>query len=355
MLNLLEQWYNTEIELFEYFPRESIIFSTSTLLYGVSGSGKTTLIASYLLQKPKSTYLYIDCSDKRLDSATIHESLQSFIDDNHISILVLDNFNYNFTIAQCKQIIIASDYLHESFLIPKTFLTIELFTLRYREFQQALSSKQEHLSLFLKYGAFAPLVTRPKQTHHAYLQSIVQSHHPLAQHIASVIANSASNKLSVLQLYERCKQRIKLSKDQLYLAINILQAKGVLYTSQKLNHPKAVKKFFFCDHALFTAFAKQKQFFRLFETVVFNELLKSGEVPYYSDGIDFITHNEAIALKPFSDENMLFSIVETLEALLVSLGLKQLTIITMKSSRNFSHPLFTVRMVSFESWATTLN
>jgi predicted AAA+ superfamily ATPase len=166
-------------------------------------------------------------------------------------------------------------------------------------------------------------------------------------------AKSISLKTSPFTIYERLKQGRKISKDKLYRSFESLVNKNYIHLLEKFAHPKATKKVYLCDISLRSALSTQKHFGRLFENLVFLELLKSCTKCYYYEQIDFYLPetSEIILCKPFADERMLFKIVEDIEAFIFTHNIKKITAISMSKEVTISHPFSKVSMVPFDIWA----
>jgi len=107
--------------------------------------------------------------------------------------------------------------------------------------------------------------------------------------------------VSAFQMFERIKQQQKLSKDMFYKTFYGLMEKGYLYWVEKYEHSRATKKLYTLDFNIKNALTLQKDFSRLFETLVFLEMLKRGSEIYYADGIDFYMpkENRIVLTMPF--------------------------------------------------------
>jgi len=122
---------------------------------------------------------------------------------------------------------------------------------------------------------------------------------------------------------------------------------------EKFEHSKATKKLYLCDTSLKPALSIDKHFGRLFENMIYLELLKSNVECFYDDGIDFyIPHaQEVILCIPFTDERALFKKLEQIEAFIFTHQVKKITAITMNKEGGLSHPLSKVEMIPFDIWA----
>jgi hypothetical protein len=162
-----------------------------------------------------------------------------------------------------------------------------------------------------------------------------------------------SQKVSPFSIYERLKQNRKISKDKLYKSYEALVAKNYLHQLKKYNHAKAVKKLYLCDISFKAALTSDKHFGRLFENMIYLELLKSKQLCYYEEGIDFYlpTSNEVILGMAFTDERTLFKKIESIEAFIFTHSIQKITAITMNKEGRISHPFSQVEMIPFDIWA----
>jgi predicted AAA+ superfamily ATPase len=171
--------------------------------------------------------------------------------------------------------------------------------------------------------------------------------------IMMLCAKMMSQKLSAYTIYERLKVIRKISKDKLYRSFEYLQEKNYIHLLEKLNHAKATKKVYLCDTSFKSALSVEKNFGRLFENMIFLELLKSGTECYYEDGIDFYLpqSDEIILCKPFADERRLFQKLESIEAFIFTHSIKRITAVSMNKEGGLSHPLASVAIIPFDIWA----
>jgi predicted AAA+ superfamily ATPase len=162
-----------------------------------------------------------------------------------------------------------------------------------------------------------------------------------------------SQKVSAFTIYERLKITRKISKDKLYKSFEQLQEKSYIHLLQKFNHSKATKKVYLCDISFKTALSIEKNFGRLFENMIFLELLKGEVECYYEDGIDFYLpqSDEIILCKPFADERRLFKKLESIEAFIFTHTIKKVTAISMNKEGSVSHPFAKVDIIPFDIWA----
>jgi len=348
---LLEEFYKTDLQIEKFVDRKVHIDSASYQIVGISKSGKTKLIKHYLLGLKKNSYLYIDCSDVRIDYEQIGSLLTSFCNKNKIDTLAFDNYKQEIKIPNVSQLIISSqkrldiDYLE----------VLELYPLDYEEFL-AYEHKYDSSALnhFFQLGGLPFMHKISADDKNIYIQEFLQyTLDDMEFDILRLCAKLMSQKLSAFTIYERLKTSRKISKDKLYKSFDSLVQKKYIHLLEKFNHTKAIKKIYLCDTSLKTALGIEKNFGRLFENMVFLELLKSQTESYYDDEIDFYLpkYNEIILCKPFVDERQLFKKLESIEAFIFTHSITKVTAVTMNKEGSISHPLSKVEIVPFDIWA----
>jgi hypothetical protein len=308
-------------------------------------------VKHYLLGLKKNTYLYINCNDIRIDIDALNAKLLSFCNRNKIDVLVLDNYNPKIKFVNVSQLIITSEIAyHYDFLE-----TLTLYPLDYEEFL-AYEHKYDSSALnhFFQLGGLPSMHNVYADERNIYLQRVLQtSLNEIEFDIVSFCAKMVSQKVSAFNIYERLKQQRKISKDKLYKYFEELQSKNYIHLLEKFNHSRATKKIYLCDISFKTALSTEKNFGRLFENMIFLELLKSNTECYYEDGIDFYLpqSEEIILCKPFADERRLFQKLESIEAFIFTHSIKKITAVSMNKEGSLSHPLASVAIIPFDIWA----
>ena len=348
---LLEEFYKTDINLEKFHDRKLFLDEKSYQINGITQSGKSKLIKSYLLSLKKNSYLYINCNDIRIDIDNLNRSLNKFCHVNRIDTLVLDNYRPEINFANVSQLIIASQVHYPL----DTLKTIRLFPLDYEEFL-AYEHKYDSSALnhFFQLGGLPVMHQIQADERNLFLQQTLKyALNDIEFDIMCYSAKVISQKVSAFTIYERLKQTRKISKDKLYKSFEDLHQKNYLHSLEKFNYPKATKKIYLCDITIKTALSIEKNFSKLFENMVFLELLKSSTTSYFSDGIDFYipSSDEIILCKPFADERILFKKLESIEAFIFTYSIKKVTAVTMNKEGSISHPLSQVEMVPFDIWA----
>lgn len=351
MQSLIEEFYKTDVVIEKFHYRKVYIDDDSYQLTGVTQSGKTKLVKNYLLSLKKSSYLYINCADVRIEIDAFNELLPKYCLENKIDTLVLDNFTPEFTFPNVSQLILISqiDYKHD-------FLkSIKLYPLDYEEFL-AFEHKYDSTALnhFFQLGGFAHMHKVTSDERNNYIQkslrlALENQEFEILKYCAKVMAQ----KVSPFSVYERLKLTMKISKDKLYKSYDALVQKNYIHELSKLNHAKATKKLYLCDISLKPALSIGKHFGRLFENMIFLELIKHNIECFYDEGVEFyIPQNDEIILPmPFAEERALFKKIEAIEEFIFTYQIKKVTCITMSREGGINHPLSEVEMIPFDIWA----
>ncbi len=348
---LLQELYKTDLHVEKFHDRKLFIDNQSYQINGISQSGKSKLVKNYLLSLKKNSYLYMDCSDIRLDIEELNRVLPTFCISNKIDVLVLDNYTQEIDFVNVSQLIITSQIHYDIDILQ----TIQLYPLDYEEFL-AYEHKYDSSTLnhFLQLGGFPAMHKVHTDDRVLYIQRSLQyTLDSIEFDIIKLCAKMMSQKLSAFNIYERLKISRKISKDKLYKSYENLLSKNYIHNLEKFNHKRATKKLYLCDISIRNALTIDKHFGRLFENMIFLELLKLHIECYYDDGIDFYLPdtNEIILGMPFTDERSLFKKLEQIESFLFGYQVDKVTAITMNKEGQVSHPISKVEMVPFDIWA----
>ncbi|MEA2111224.1 MAG: ATP-binding protein [Campylobacterota bacterium] len=348
---LLDEYYKQNLHVNNYVERKVQLDEQSYEINGITRSGKTTLVKKYLLTCKKSTYIYIDCRDIRIDSNTMNGVLTRYCNQNGIEIVVLDNYNEHFNLPNVKQLLITTEKPLNNPYLP----SIKLSTLDYEEFL-AYEPKYDSTALnhFLQLGGLPAMHTINSEERHLYIQqALMRSLSQVEFEIVSFIAKSNSLKLSTFSMYEKLRSERKISKDMLYRSVDSLLKRDYLFQVPKYKHLRAVKKIYLCDIAFKNALTHQKNFRLLFENLIYLELHKRKREIFYDDNIDFYvpSQNRIILCMPFSNEDVLFKTVEKIEEFIITHGVTDVKVVTMSSEAQLHHPFVNVEMLPFSEWA----
>lgn len=348
---LLEEFYKIDLIIEKFHYRKLFIEDKSYQINGISQSGKTKLVKNYLLSLKKNSYLYIDCSDIRVNIEELNAKLTPFCNKNRIDTLVLDNYLPAINFVNVSQLIITC----ENNLDIDILKSLQLYPLDYEEFL-AYEHKYDSSALnhFFQLGGLPSMHKVKADERNIYIQKTLR--YTLSEmefDILCFCAKMMSQKVSPFSIYERLKQSMKISKDKLYKSYDGLISKNYIHQLQKNDHAKAIKKLYLCDISFKTALTTDKHFGRLFENMIYLELLKADQECYYDEGIDFYLPNsdEVVLGMAFTDERSLFKKIESIEAFIFTHSIQKVTAITMNREGTISHPFSEVEMIPFDIWA----
>lgn len=351
---MLEQIYGEEITKPPFFERKCHIPENSVIIQGPPRSGKTFLIYDYLQRFKKGSYLYIDLEDFRIDLAEVAKELHLFVATKKIDLLVIENMDPRLTLPSVRQIILST----RKPLRINGFGQLRVWPL---DFEEYISFDKKHQNIplifnnFLQNGTFAEMIFVPECSKTKRLQEIMKLtlSDPLNLRIFKQFAINMGQKISAFQLFGQLKQEIKLSKDTFYASVDRLKEEGFVYFVQKHDQPRAAKKVYLVDFALKSAFTFKKEFPRMFENMVFLELLKKGKEVLYSDAIDFFLPEEpgAVLCMPFVNQELLLTKWDKIAKNLRALGLTSATIVTVGSDFVYQDRELLIQALPFYEWA----
>ena len=348
---LLEEYYQSDITPDRFYPRKRTLEGRSCQICGITQSGKTTLLKSYLSSLKKQRYLYLDCSDERIDAQSISSQLARFCRQKEIEVVALDSYTPAIKLPKASQLIIATDTPYPI----EDLKQLWLYPLDYEEFL-ALEHRLDAgaLNHYLQFGGFGFLHKIAPSSRILYMQqklklALSEVEFEILRHIARLQALP----ISAFSIYERLKQKRRISKDSIYKAFSALKSRRYIFEVAKYDHPRAVRKLYLADIYLKSALTIDKHFGRLFENLIFLELFKQGKVCYYLEGVEFYlpSSDEIILCAPFVDKRALFRRVEALEALLFTYNIRKITAVTINEEASIAHPFVSIEVVPFENWA----
>ena len=103
----LEACYEINFSKINFIERKIKIEDPKTIISGASKTGKSYLIYDFLSEFKAKDYIYIDLLDLRNDIEEISQNLTKFIKMNEISVLVIENYNFQFELPSCENIVIS--------------------------------------------------------------------------------------------------------------------------------------------------------------------------------------------------------------------------------------------------------
>jgi predicted AAA+ superfamily ATPase len=267
--------------------------------------------------------------------------------------VALDNYREEITLPKVKQLIIASvdhyDY--------PDLKTIKLYPLDFEGFL-AFEPRYDETALnhFFQLGGFPAMHRVPSEERVRHIQRNLQSAlTEIGFDIMLLATNLITQKVSAYMMYERLKTTRKISKDMLYKNFETLVIQGYLHQLEKFNHPRAVKKLYLCDTSVKNALSTQKHFGRLFENMVYLEMLKKEFTLFYDEEIDFYIPDQGriVLCMPFGNQEALFKKIEKIEGFIITHGITKVEVVTMTNESSLQHPFVPVEMIPFSVWALT--
>jgi len=309
-MNLLEILHESRVKNLYFYDRKTKIKYKKMLILGPRKSGKTHLVVDYLQKFDVLDYLYIDFFDQRIDTSELsHQKLNDFIKKNHIKILALDNFDFSFKIPTCEEIIITTD--NKSVKLEE-YYTVHLYPLDFEEFiafDKKHFDAEQLFNLFSNKGGLPEIVVFNEENYHVKIQKLTKDIFESKSefYIFKKFCEMQSTKISLFQIFNQLKTKIKISKDSFYSVSQSLQDRELIFLLKKHKQEKSAKKVYIFDFAIKNGLTIKKDFLKRFENMVFLELYKKEKNLCYSDYIDFYIEDKK--------EGIICSLFAPLEAL----------------------------------------
>lgn len=352
-MKTLEILYDNKIQYSTFLERKIQIDDKYTILVGPKLCGKTYLIYDYLQNNENKEYLYIDMNNLK-DLKLNPHLLQEFISLKNIEILIIENFDYSFSLPIVPSIILSCPYYNNI----GGFTLLKVMPL---DFEEYLSFDIKHqnttnsFNSFLKYGNISQLINfkdTNKQNRNKEIIKLSYLNETQNKIYELFIKNSSQIK-SPFWLYTLLKKEMKISKDFFYKTVKILEQNNSIIFCSKYNSPKASKKIFTYNHAFIDCVTYNKNFSYVFSNMVFLELFTKYKNIFYVNDIDFyIKNNKSIVLPiPFYNSQQLASLTSKILKSIQDLPCEQISIVTISYQDSIYINDTPCEILPFYEWA----
>lgn len=351
-MEILENLYEFEIKKLDFVERKIEIPHKNINLFGPPKSGKTYVALDYLAGFSPREYLYIDLNDMRIIPQNL-ENLDDFVRENGIEVVVLDNWDgvshiYSNEVQQiCISRIPTNADGFEMIYVPT--LDFEEYIL----FEHSPASQITHtFNNFIKYGTIPQVIRANHDLKSVYIQSLLHEifDNPTEREIFIFLLGSTGLAYSLHQIFQKLKQRMKLSKDKFYAFIDGFIKSRMVYFLPKLNQPRAAKKVYTYDFVLRDGVTFEKNFASVYENMILIELLKFFDEIYYIGLIDFYIPGVRLGIiaMPFSSKTAITTLLTRIPKEIV---IERIEIITMGYEDAFTYQNVEVEVIPYWTWA----
>ena len=168
----LEACYEINFSKINFIERKIKIEDPKTIISGASKTGKSYLIYDFLSEFKAKDYIYIDLLDLRNDIEEISQNLAKFIKMNEITVLVIENYNFQFELPSCENIVI-------SMIRPEKIKGFKNLIIGALDFEEYLLHDNKHqnitqsFNIFLKFGNLPELINIEEYKKIQRLQEII--------------------------------------------------------------------------------------------------------------------------------------------------------------------------------------
>lgn len=353
-MRTLEACYEINFSKVNFIERKIKIEASKTIISGASKTGKSYLIYDFLSTFKSKEYLYIDLSDLRNAISDVSKNLEKFMETNEIIVLVLENFDFQFELPSCENIIISTSK-------PKEIDGFENIIINALDFEEYLLHDNKHQNItqsfnsFLKFGNLPELINIDEHKRIHRLQEIIklQCENETQYEIFKTLIENIDEKKSLFQLFNNLKSRIKISKDKFYETCKIYENNKSIYFLQKYNQEKSVKKIYVYNHSFLNAISHVKKFKNEFSNMIFLELIHKYKEVYYLDSIDFYIESKNIAIVaiPFFNRFLMNNALKKIIKNAHEFGINEINIITISNNEKISDPKLKINIIPFYEWA----
>ena len=353
-MKTLEACYELEFSKINFLERKIKITHPKTILQGPPKCGKSFLIYDYLCNFKNEDYLYIDLLDLKNEKEDITLNLKSFILQNKIKVLVIENYEFDFELPKCDSIIISTSL--QNFISGFKRLFIQAL-----DFEEFLLHDTKHQNItnsfnsFLKHGNLPEIISYDTQNKERRIQEVLRlfCKDNTQLEILKLILCNIDEKKSIYQLFTTLKKKIKISKDKFYEVCKSYEENNLIFFIEKYDQKKAVKKLYCYNHSFLNSISHTKKFKHEFTNMVFLELNNKYDDIFYLDTVDFyIPENGLLVLSiPFFNDLILNSITKKLLNVVTEQTILSITIVTISNAKTFFLEELEVQILPFYEWA----
>lgn len=348
-MEMLEYFYQNMPQNENFIPRKCTLDDHPRInLFGARGVGKSALVIDYLETLDTKNILYIDLDDPNIIFNPL-SNIQNFINKQEIATVVIDHYNENITLPKAKQLIVIS----REPIDDDSFTQIKLAPLDFEEFLAFENSANTTASFshYLKIGSLPRFAKSHKATSFE-TKEFLKSKFSLEEiRLLGFLALFAAKQISINQIYTRCKEHFKISKDWLYKTIERLHTEGVIYLIEDYQ-PSASKKLIFYDNSVTKYLNHNLTFMMLFEQAVVLELLKKDEeiCSFYNLGYLY-TDGVLTILAPFDSEEAVWAKCQKNISKLKQAEIQDAKIITVANSYEYTIDGIRFEAMPFYEWS----
>ena len=349
-MELLEFFYEKSIIKQHFLPRRvQLAPSSRILLTGPKYSGKYALVQQFLrtYAEPKKTLL-IDFDDARADKDTINRTIDAFIQEKEIATLVYYGYRPDIPLPECRQIIVVAHHYVEL----EGFRHYRLRNLDFEEFMlfEKRSEPKVAINHFLRLGNYPETVRSEEYKKDRRIQELYRLSFGADFAIFKELTYYQGHNVSVHFLFERIKERHKISKDRFYALLYNWEQGGYIHFVPKHGAKRAAKKLFFHNFTAKSDLWVQKEFPKIFENMVYLEL--AGEKVWYLEplGLYLPEHRKAVLAIPFGTEARIQARIEQLLSK-NSIDIATIEVITVANSFRYEIGKITCEVLPFYEWA----
>ena len=354
-MDTLEILYENKIQHSTFLERKIKIEDSFTIVIGPKLSGKTYLIYDYIKNEQKE-YLYIDMNDLK-DLQFDPNKLENFITKKQIEILVIENYDYSFSLPIVPSIILSTN----NFVQIESFTKLEIMPL---DFEEYLSFDIKHqnttnsFNSFLKYGNIAQIIDYKdikKQNRNYEIIQLININNTSLEILKLLIKNTSLIKSS-FWLFSELKKNMKISKDFFYKQIKEFKSNNTIIFCPKYNSSNTTKKLFVYNHAFMHSISYNKNFTAVFTNMIFLEIYSRYKDVCYYDKVDFyIPSTKTIVLViPFYINLNLASITAKVLSIKEQIQFNTIHIVTISNQDSLYIDDTACEIMPFYEWAVSV-